>query len=122
MAVSVVVVDDHEGFRAELRALLEANDFDVVGEAADGANALVQAAKHRPDVVLLDIGLPDISGVDLVAPLRAASPASRVILLSGRHASDFGDRVARAGADGFVEKAHLGPRTVFEVLNNKSAK
>ena len=104
---SVLLVDDHPSFRAEARALLEAAGHAVVGEAADGAAALREAERLRPDAVLLDIGLPDLSGLDLVRPLRAISPGAVLVLVSARPASDYGDRVDHAGADAFLDKAAL---------------
>ena len=68
MSVSVLLVDDHERFRFEARAMLEAEGFEVAAEAGDAASALREAERITPDVVLLDLGLPDRSGLDLVVP------------------------------------------------------
>jgi DNA-binding NarL/FixJ family response regulator len=67
----VLIVDDHDGFRSSARALLEAEGFDVVGEAGDAASALAAAARLRPEVVLLDIQLPGIDGFEVAARLAA---------------------------------------------------
>lgn len=116
MRPSVLVVDDHDGFRAEARAMFEGEGFEVVGEAADGAGALVAAARLRPGIVVLDVGLPDASGLDLVSGIRHGSPGSVVVLVSGRREREYGDRVARSGADAFVEKAQLVPGTLAALL------
>ena len=78
----VILVDDHPVFRNGLRALLQASGIDVVGEAATGADAVDLAAQLTPDVVLMDLGLPDMSGVDAVAQIVAARSATRVLVIS----------------------------------------
>ena len=103
----VLIVDDHPSFRASARVLLEAEGFDVVGEAADGATALAECRRLRPDVVLLDVQLPDFDGFDVAARLTADADAPIVILVSSRDGSDFGPLVTRSGARGFVPKAEL---------------
>jgi DNA-binding NarL/FixJ family response regulator len=117
MRRSVLLVDDHASFRAEARAILESAGHEVVGEAADGAAALREAERLRPDAVLLDIGLPDRSGLDLVRPLRAASPGALLVLVSARPASDYGDRLGQADADGFIDKASLSLVTLDAALS-----
>jgi DNA-binding NarL/FixJ family response regulator len=113
---SVLLVDDHAGFRAEARAMLEADDYAVIGEAATGAAALSEATRLRPDIVLLDVGLPDGSGIDLVGPIRSVTPGTIVILISSRRASDYGDRLAQSTADAFLDKAALTPDALHDVL------
>jgi two-component system, chemotaxis family, chemotaxis protein CheY len=116
MGSSVLVVDDHEGFRTEARAVLEGDGFEVVGEAGTAADAIAAADVLKPGVVVLDIGLPDESGLDIVGRLRSRSPGSVIVLVSGRRARDYGDRVARSGADAFLEKALLVPGTMPSLL------
>ena len=85
MAISVLIVDDHPSFRASARMLLESEGFDVVGEAEDGKGALIAVRELKPDVVLLDVQLPDIDGPEVAARLAAANglyPA--VVLTSSR--------------------------------------
>jgi len=108
MATRVLIVDDHPSFRAMARALLEAEGFEVVGEAETGIAGLRAAGELRPDLVLLDVQLPDFDGFEVAARLTSAngdSPA--VVLTSSRDASDFGPLVAESGAKGFVPKAEL---------------
>jgi two-component system response regulator EvgA len=118
---SVLLVDDHAGFRAEARATLEAGRYDVIGEAATGAAAIDEAARLKPDIVLVDIGLPDGSGLELVRRIRTAAPGTRVVLISSRQAADYGARLAGAGADGFIDKAALTPTALRDVLAGRPA-
>ena len=117
---SVLLVDDHAGFRAEARATLEADRYDVIGEAASGGAAVAEAARLKPDIVLLDIGLPDGSGLDLVGRIRTAAPGARVVLISSRQAADYGARLAGAGADGFLDKAALTPSALHDLLERRT--
>src|SRR5437764_44867 len=73
MAVSVLIVDDHPAFRASVRAMLELDGFEVVGEAEDGTSGIEQAGALEPDVVLLDVALPDMSGFDVAEQLAPAT-------------------------------------------------
>jgi len=116
MRTTVLMVDDHAGFRARARALLEAEGFAVVGEVADGRSALAAAERLRPDVVLVDVGLPDMDGFAVAAGLRDADAALHIVLVSGRAREDYGDRVARSAADGFIAKADLTGDRLAEVI------
>jgi DNA-binding NarL/FixJ family response regulator len=114
---SVLIVDDHPSFRASARALLEAEGFEVVGEAEDGAAALRAAKELRPDVVLLDVQLPDTDGFDVAARLtRGAGDPPAVVLTSSRDGSDFGPLVKYSGARGFVPKAELSAAVLATLL------
>ena len=116
MPCTVLIVDDHPSFRATARALLEAEGFEVVGEAEDGASALDAIRRLRPDVVLLDVQLPDIDGFDVAQRLTGHPGAPAVILVSSRDSSDFGPLVTRSGARGFVPKAELSGERVQALL------
>ena len=110
MAVTVVIVDDHPSFRMSARTLLELEGFEVVGEAADGASALEVAAALEPELVLLDIALPDTTGFEVAAELARRLHPPTVILTSSRSESDYGTAVARSSARGFIAKSDLsGP-------------
>ena len=116
MGPRVLIVDDHPSFRASARVLLEAEGFEVIGEADNGASALTEVARLCPEVVLLDVQLPDIDGFDVAARLTGGEDAPPVILVSSRDGSDFGPLVTRSGARGFVPKAELSGDRVQELL------
>ena len=116
VAVTVLIVDDHPAFRASARKLLELDGFEVVGEAADGTSALELARTLDPELVLLDIALPDLSGFDVAERLAAAR--SKVILTSSRTRRDLGRRLQRSGALGFVPKDELSGGALHELLQH----
>lgn len=103
----VLVIDDHAGFRASARTLLEQGDFAVVGEADDGLSGLAAAATLRPDIVLLDIVLPDIDGFEVARRLLESEGRPTVVLVSTRDEGDYGGRVAGLGVRGFIQKSRL---------------
>ena len=105
--LTVLIVDDHDGFRASARALLEAEGFAVVGDAPDGAGAIAAVARLRPDVVLLDVQLPDVDGFVVAGRLAAGPDPPRVVLISSREASAYGPRVDAAPVSGFLAKREL---------------
>lgn len=108
MATTVLIVDDHPSFRLTARALLEAEGYDVVGEAENGVQALRLAQELRPELVLLDVQLPDFDGFEVAARLRREDgDGPDIVLTSSRDASDFGPLIAQSGARGFVPKAEL---------------
>jgi DNA-binding NarL/FixJ family response regulator len=115
MPTTVLIVDDHPGFRASARTLLEAEGFAVVAEAADGAEAIRMARALAPDLVILDVGLPDMMGFDVAR--RLSDGSSRVVLVSSRDAADFGGLVADCGAAGFVAKAEISGAAIARVLD-----
>lgn len=111
---SVLIVDDHEPFRRSIRMLLEVEGFDVVGEAEDGASALELAKRLRPQLVLLDVALPDTNGFE-VAKQLVGGP-SKVVLTSSRAQRDLGRRVVSSGAVGFVPKDQLSGEALVTLL------
>jgi DNA-binding NarL/FixJ family response regulator len=104
---SVLIVDDHEEFRRMARALLEAEGFDVVGEAVDGESALVETARLRPSLVLLDIQLPDMDGFEVAAQLARCADPPAVVVTSTRTASSYRRRLAEGHTLGFITKSEL---------------
>jgi DNA-binding NarL/FixJ family response regulator len=116
MRPTLLIVDDHPGFRVLARRLLEAGGFEVVGEAADGDAAVAVARELRPDVVLLDVQLPGIDGFEVTARLRDGEAGPAVVLTSTRDRADYGERVERCGARGFVPKAELSGAAVRAIL------
>ena len=107
MRRTVLIVDDHQAFRESASALLEAEGFSVVGGAADGGAALSEAERLRPEVVLLDIQLPDIDGFAVAERLSDWPEPPRVVLISSREAGSYGPRLDAARADGFITKREL---------------
>jgi DNA-binding NarL/FixJ family response regulator len=114
MGRSVLVVDDHAGFRHWARVFLEAEGYRVVGEAADGAAAVREVARLRPDVVLLDVQLPDMDGFEVVRQVDRDQPL--IVLISSRDVGDYGDRVRASGVRGFLAKADLSGPALAAVL------
>jgi DNA-binding NarL/FixJ family response regulator len=113
---TVLIVDDHPGFRAQARALLAVAGYEVVGEASDGMSGVRVARNLSPDVVLLDVQLPDVSGFDLVRQIHDHPDPPTVILISSRDALDYGRRIERSGARGFICKDDLSAGTLAAVL------
>lgn len=109
-----MIVDDHAAFRASARAALELDGFEVVGEAQDGRSAVELANELEPDLVLLDVVLPDVSGFDVAERLKDGS--SKVILISSREQRDYGQRVQRSAALGFVSKDNLSGEALATML------
>ena len=112
---TVLVVDDHPSFRAAARLLLEAHGYTVVGEAATGAAALRGVEELRPDVVLLDVNLPDLDGFAVAERVTRNGGGPAVVLCSSRDEDDYGELIARSGARGFVAKAELSGAAVREL-------
>ena len=104
---TILIVDDSAGFRVQARALLAADGFEVVGEAADGLSGLEAARTLRPDLVLLDIGLPDVEGFEVARELAVDGPPPFVVLTSSREAGAYGPRLAASRVLGFIPKDEL---------------
>jgi DNA-binding NarL/FixJ family response regulator len=116
MAHTVLIVDDHPGYRAAARAVLEADGFEVVGETATGLEAVAEAARLRPQIVLLDIGLPDIDGIEVAQRITAAAAdgsAPAVVLISSRDGAGCETVFANCGARGFIPKAELSGDAIY---------
>src|SRR5690349_14518568 len=113
MATTVLIVDDHSAFRSRAKRMLEAEGFEVVGEAADGASGVDAAQRLAPDVVLLDLQLPDATGFE-VAEAMAERPA--VVITSTREDDGYDARARRSGACGFVSKSDLSGAAIEELL------
>lgn len=116
MERTVLIVDDHAEFRASARALLEADGWTIAGEAADGADGLVQARALRPAVVLLDIALPDTDGFAVAEGLAGGAEPPAVILVSSRERAVYGRRIDRAPVRGFLPKRSLSGAAVEALL------
>ncbi len=104
MATTVLIVDDHPSFRASARMLLESEGFVVVGEAESGLRAIEAVRDLHPDLVLLDVQLPDIDGIEVAARLTSNGAAPAIVLTSSRDLADLG---SLGGARGFIPKSEL---------------
>ena len=116
MRRTVLIVDDHAGFRASVRRLLEDGGYSVIAEAADGGSGVSAAAESRPDVALVDVQLPDFDGFEVTRRLREADGAPEVVLTSSRDPADFGSLVESSGARGFVSKGDLSAAALEALL------
>jgi DNA-binding NarL/FixJ family response regulator len=107
MGRRVLVIDDHPSFRRFATRLLQAGGFDVVGEAEDGRAGLAAARRLQPDVVLLDVLLPDTNGFALSQAIADGSPAPVVVLVSSRSAGEVAYGLQASSARGFISKGEL---------------
>jgi CheY-like chemotaxis protein len=107
VAMTVLIVDDHLEFRRAARLLLEAQGVLVVGEAPDGAEGVRAASDLQPDVVLLDVMLPDVDGITVADQMSRLPNPPVVVLISSRRHRDFGPRLDQCSARAFVHKGDL---------------
>jgi DNA-binding NarL/FixJ family response regulator len=121
MGLRVLVVDDHPGFRRQARLVLEDAGYEVVGEAPDAATAIIGVRNLRPDIALVDIGLPDHDGFFVAQVLAAEAAPPAVVLVSGRDVADYGPRVRSCGARGFLSRLELSAKSLRGVLAGKVA-
>ncbi|UCF39709.1 MAG: response regulator transcription factor [Gemmatimonadota bacterium] len=114
--IRVLVVDDHAVVREGIRTVLEGTaGFEVVGEAGDGAEAMVLAERHHPDVVLLDVTMPGQSGLQVASRLRKRLPSTRVLILSMHDRTEYVLEAVRAGASGYLLK-DASPRDLRDAV------
>jgi DNA-binding NarL/FixJ family response regulator len=116
IGTTLLIVDDHARFRAFARALLEADGFEVVGEAETGHDAIRAATELRPDVVLLDVMLPDVDGFGVCDAITTAHGSPQVVLTSSRDASNYRESLERSRARGFIAKTDLSGAAVSALL------
>jgi len=100
----VLIVDDHPVIRLAVRMLMERHGYDVVAETDNGVAALQLTREHLPDIVVLDIGIPKLDGLEVIARMASASPGSRVLVLTSQAPGHFSMRCMQAGASGYVCK------------------
>ncbi len=112
---TLLIVDDHAGFRSFARTLLEADGYEVVGEAEDGESALVAAHALRPEVVLLDVVLPDIDGFMVCDALTQDGDGPAIVMTSSRGVSSYRRRLAGSNARGFIAKSDLSGHSLGEL-------
>lgn len=115
---SVLIVDDHDVFRVWARSFLASEGYRVVGEASSGVDALRRVRQLDPDLVLLDVHLPDLDGFEVARRLAAQPDPPAVVLISSREQAEFGARLADSAARGFVSKIDLSGHTLRAVMND----
>ncbi len=122
MTVRVLIVDDQEPFRLAARMVVEATDgFDVVGESETGEESVTMAAELNPDLVLMDVNLPGINGLDATRQILASSDTVVVLLLSTYEEEEYAPRAAECGAAAYIPKAVFGPDRLEEAWAAASA-
>jgi DNA-binding NarL/FixJ family response regulator len=119
----IFIVEDHPKMRETYTLLIDTvADFEICGIVATGAEALEQIPRQKPDLVVIDISLPDTNGIELTQQLRARYPSLCILIVSGHQAEDFAMHVERAGAHGYVDKHQaykmLLP-TIREILDGR---
>ncbi len=112
----VLIIDDNIAFSAAVRRLLERDGLVVVAEAATGADGIEEAKAHSPDLVIVDVQLPDFDGFEVAEQLAGLEPAVDVILTSSLDGSDFGALVAASSALGFIPKTELSATAIRALL------
>jgi DNA-binding NarL/FixJ family response regulator len=117
VALTVLIVDDHADFRSFAGALLEAEGFEVVGEAVDGSSAIAEVARLRPGIVLLDVQLPDLDGFAVAEVLAGEAEPPLVVLVSSRDVSSYRRRLAGSRARGFIAKSELSGAALAELVS-----
>jgi DNA-binding NarL/FixJ family response regulator len=122
MTISVLVADDHAVMRDGLKAVLEAAGMRVVAQAADGRAAVRRALETLPDVVLLDIAMPGLNGIEAAAQLREKCPATRIVMLSMHSTSEHVHRALDAGASGYLLKESAAAEIVAAVRSVHAGK
>ena len=117
MRNGVLIVDDHAGFRTQARTVLEAEGFEVVGEAADGEAALAANRELDPAVILLDVQLPGVDGFEVAKQLTSNGDSPAVVLISSHELADFASLVRSSGARGFIAKDELSGARLRSLLD-----
>ncbi|MFN8491561.1 MAG: response regulator transcription factor [Caldilineaceae bacterium] len=116
MPISIFLADDHGVLRAGLRLLLEAQpDFKVVGEATDGREAVRKVSQLAPDVVVLDIGMPELNGIEATRQICEKCPKTQIVILSMHAASEHIFQALQAGARGYVMKAAVSEELILAI-------
>jgi two-component system nitrate/nitrite response regulator NarL len=113
---TILIVDDQASFRSLARSMLEADGYLVVGEAADGTTAIAQARSLKPDLVLLDVQLPDLDGFAVCEQLARDPDPPPIVLTSTRPVSSYRHRLRMSGARGFIAKSELTGSALAEII------
>jgi DNA-binding NarL/FixJ family response regulator len=123
MALRILVVDDHAVVRRGIRSLLESQDgWEVCGEATTGREAVEQSRRLRPDIVVMDLSLPELNGLDATRQILKDAPDTEVLVLTMHHSEELARDVLRAGARGYVLKADANESLITAVENLRQHK
>ena len=114
---SVLIVDDHAGFRASAARMLSSHGHEVVGQASDGPEAVRMAAELRPQVILLDIGLPESDGFEVAGAIAGSDPGIAIVLVSSRPRDEVEPLLASAPVAGFIPKDELSAQAVSDLID-----
>jgi DNA-binding NarL/FixJ family response regulator len=115
--IRVLIADDHRLFAEALAAILATDPrIEVVGHASDGREAVQLAARHQPDVILMDISMPVMDGIEAAVEIRARQPAPEILMLTGSNARFDVDRARKAGAVGYVTKDRIAAELVDAIV------
>ena len=118
---TVLICDDNPAMRSLLRVVVDqARDMCVVGEAGDGEVSIREAARLQPDVILLDLAMPVLSGFDALPRLRQNAPSAKIIVLAGFSTATVGEQVVALGADSYLEKGS-DPETIVAAIERAAA-
>jgi DNA-binding NarL/FixJ family response regulator len=123
MSIKVLLVDDHKVVRDGLRFMLEAqSDIEIIGEASEGRKALMEVRKICPDVVIMDIAMPDLNGIEATKQIRETCPSTHVIILSMHSDSEHIYHALEAGARGYLLKESAGKEVIDAIRTVYSGK
>lgn len=106
--VRVLIVDDFEPWRRYIRSMLPEEQYDVVGEASDGLEGVQKAEELQPDLIILDIGLPTLNGIEAVRRIREVAHSAKILFVSEHRSRDIAAGAVRSGAHGYVTKSRAG--------------
>jgi DNA-binding NarL/FixJ family response regulator len=106
--IRVLIIDDFEPWRRYVRSLLPEQDYDVVAEASDGLAGVNKAEEMQPDIILLDIGLPVINGIEAARRAHEASPKAKILFVSEQRSLDVEEAALRTGSHGYITKSYAG--------------
>jgi two-component system response regulator EvgA len=121
MCPRIVIVDDDAAFLETVRLLLESDGFEVVAEALNGVDGVAASAEHRPDLVLVDVNLPDIDGFEVVERIAGEADAPPAVLTSIRSEGDFGNLIDQSSARGFLSKTDISGDALRRMLGGWEA-
>ena len=124
MHITVLLVDDFVPFRSYLRVLLKiASALEIVGEAGDGAEAIQKSEQLKPQIVLLDLSMPGMSGIEAAKEIRKVSPSSKIIFLTDERSKEVAQHALKSGAEGYVVKLYAGSElldAITDVIDGRS--